>query len=624
MRKINRNFALTSALAMGCLTALCQTCTPLLAAAKPGPIKLSSPALNEEGSTQNPAIILKPGQSRSLKGRIFKVFQIFDVSISPDGKAFSYSWNEKTRPSIQQAVSSWLKNRPDNAENVEPDKVTQEKAIATIESLNEADPGSLEPDTGAFRKFCALLRDQFVKDGVQPVKEATIPADYDQDTYSFTGLSKGYYLVDEVIDQTSPNGFGGSLCLVSTISGPKELTLKGVFPEVEKKIEEDDSQTSWNDIGDFEAGQPIPYKYEVIVPNIAGYKTYKMNFHDRMDSCLSLKADSVKVEISQGDKTAVLTKDQFTVDTTATDEKTFSVNIPDIKAVIDQEFYPAGTDQAAKTYGQKITVSYTANLNSAAALNPGRPGFENQVRLEYSNDPEANGQGTTGFTPWDTVVAFTFHFSGLKVAEPQGNENARPLAGAHFELYADKDCTKKITLIRTTRTADGKEKTAYIVKNELNTVPEGAEEASEIITQSDGAIEIYGLDQGEYYLRETQAPEGYHGPLSPIKLTITPEYTTDRDSYSQGDGHTEKTLKKLTGTIAYTEGYDGKQTAYQASMDGDEKKGSLSGQIINRSGEELPLTGSNTAWISLAGGTAVMAAGLITLFFKKSKPADQA
>ena len=62
----------------------------------------------------------------------------------------------------------------------------------------------------------------------------------------------------------------------------------------------------------------------------------------------------------------------------------------------------------------KIVLTYQATLNEKAAKNTGRPGFENDVRLEFSNDPDSAVRGSTGYTPWDTVVCFTYKINALK------------------------------------------------------------------------------------------------------------------------------------------------------------------------------------------------------------------
>ena len=77
-------------------------------------------------------------------------------------------------------------------------------------------------------------------------------------------------------------------------------------------------------------------------------------------------------------------------------------------------------------------LTYQAILNEKAAKNTGRPGFENDVRLEFSNDPDSAVRGSTGYTPWDTVVCFTYKINALK-----SNNHGQSLENARFRLYSD-------------------------------------------------------------------------------------------------------------------------------------------------------------------------------------------
>ena len=63
-----------------------------------------------------------------------------------------------------------------------------------------------------------------------------------------------------------------------------------------------------------------------------------------------------------------------------------------------------------------------------------RPGFENDVRLEFSNDADSNGKGETVVTPCDTVVCFTFEVDGLLT-----NTHSKVLQDAKFRIYSDKE-----------------------------------------------------------------------------------------------------------------------------------------------------------------------------------------
>lgn len=105
---------------------------------------------------------------------------------------------------------------------------------------------------------------------------------------------------------------------------------------------------------------------------------------------------------------------------------------------MDRQF-PNFNAKQENTYGQKVTLTYEATLNDLAANDTGRPGFENDVRLEFSNDADSNGDGKTGFTPWDTVVCFTYRIDIVKT-----NDHDKVLQGAHFRLYSDKDCKNEV------------------------------------------------------------------------------------------------------------------------------------------------------------------------------------
>ncbi len=53
------------------------------------------------------------------------------------------------------------------------------------------------------------------------------------------------------------------------------------------------------------------------------------------------------------------------------------------------------------------------------------------------------------------------------------------------------------------------------------------EEAYPLTTDRDGTIAYYGLFPGTYYMKETQAPEGYILLEEPIKIQLSAEYGTD-------------------------------------------------------------------------------------------------
>lgn len=572
----------------------------------------------------NVDITLKPGNAGSLAGRTFEVFKIFDVVVSANQSSYAYSFctsadptqDAKKQLAIQTVVARWYnKNKPiGQTEDKTPEQIDINTALHYIESLQTKN-GQLESDTSMFRIFVQDLRDELNKQGVKADRTEVVGKEHtaNQD-YVVSNLEKGYYLIDEVnADHTSIAG-AQSLIMVSTVEGNQDIELKGNYPVVEKKIHEDDNNVGWNDIGDYEIGQEIPYQFKTTVPPIRAYAEYKMIFHDQMDTALQLDVESIQVQLISGDQTVRLNQDQFQVVTDAKrlePGETFQIRIENLKTLIDQNFYASQKDESKKTYGQTVQVSYQAKLKESAAALPGRPGFENKVKLEYSNNPDRDGQGDTGSTLWDSVVAFTFNLSGTKISAQQANGQYPPLAHAHFRLYRDQNCRNEIGLKKVIQ----EDQTYYVVD------PSGTSK-EELITQADGKIAICGLDGGTYYLKETKAPEGFHGPLTPIQLDIKPVYTTNRNEYVAGSANANDVLKDLTGEIAYQESYDGQSHSVDITLEGDQIAGNLGTiifDVINRTGKELPMTGENGVWFYLISGSFVCGLGIAIVLVSKSR-----
>ena len=210
--------------------------------------------------------------------------------------------------------------------------------------------------------------------------------------------------------------------------------------------------------------------------------------------------------------------------------------------------------------GSVITVEYKSTLNENAVL--GSAGNKNTMHLEYSNNPNDDQGGETGNTPDDTVIVFTYKTVINKV-DASGNA----LKGAEFTL-------KK-------RLADG----SY--------------ETIEVVTTNNGTTFTFtGLDDGEYVLEETKTPEGYN-TISPITFKITAEHDIESD---------DPQLTKLNGD----------KVSGEINFTSDLKEGSLTSNIVNQKGSELPETGgTGTTAMYLVGG--VLVAGAILLLITKRR-----
>ena len=578
-------------------------------------------------------------EGQNLIGKSFYVYQLF-TSDSASG-TITYDWTSdaKVKGAIQKVVAAEINAAAQTS--VTPNQITAQIAVDYMNALHggerteitvkDADgqdvtvevlahPDQLESSASAYRQLVDKIRDQLVADGATPstVTASASNVDAATNTLTISGLPLGYYIVDE--QSVAGTHAAASLIIADTVNPDSTINIKSDFPEVFKQIQEDDNNVSWNDVGDYEIGQTVPYRYEATIANMNGYASYKMAFHDTMDTALTFDDTSVEIILHGADKDYTLATNEYQVltgnaaktasnnDPHANDADTFQIAIPDVKAIYDREI-KALDENDENVYEGTIEVKYSAKLNENAAKNPGRPGFENDVRLEFSNNPDINGSGDTGYTPYDTVVAFTYELDVNK-----RNEKGVNLANAKFRLYRDEACTDEVITAATTN-VDGVEN-GYTVDKSKTTG------GTDLVSDADGNFVIFGLDQGTYYLKEVAAPTGYRVLGGVIKLDVVPTIDTanrttkevsgvETDGYTKGDGATDKTLTALTATADYLND-DGNwlfgSKPVNASLDTDLEKGNAQMIVLNKTGERLPITGGPGALITLGAGAAILLA----------------
>lgn len=548
------------------------------------------------GSAQ---ITIAGNSAQTLVGKKFNVYKIFNAENSAGLESINYTLDDTYAPALRNIVGKKL--------NKTASQVTEYEIIDYIQSLNtnvvegaNADQ-TLEGRYSDFRYFVEELRSEITRLGIKGdvINVSEVKSD---NSIVISGIDYGYYIIDEVTAVGDTHS-ASSLCMVNTANPNAEIQIKSDYPTVIKKIQEDDNKdiigdSGWNDIGDYEIGQTVPYKFESNIPNMNGYDTYYYAWHDVMDEALTFKKDTVSIVIQSDTKSYTLKSNEFNVVENPGNGETFKVEITDIKSIVDREFNNMNA-LGENEYGQTVVLRYDATLNDKAANDTGRPGFENDVRLEFSNDPDGNGQGETGLTPWDTVVCFTFRIDGVKT-----NDHGTNLEGAKFRLYADKDCTEEVYV---KQSSDG-----YIVINRDSVGGDDhvggsrPSDAVEMVSNDQGVFNIIGLDQGTYYLKETDAPDGYRPLLDPIEINVVPTYTTNRNFYVKGDGATEKTLKTLEATAKIKSFYSGIFNTEDLNLTTDVNNGSLNLNVVNKVGTKLPVTGSVGTLLAVSLGSGLM------------------
>lgn len=397
----------------------------------------------------------------------------------------------------------------------------------------------------------------------------------------------GYYLfVSDGLKADKPNT--GTSPIFAIVGGePVTVTEKTSIPTVEKKALNDSKvkdanitdQTGWEDYADSQIGQKVNYKLTgTIADNYATYDSYAYKFTDTLSQGLTYAKGSLEVYALNNESYTKIDQNSYTVVEPAEDNNntlTVSFNDKGLKsATAANESDLLNID--AKT---QIVVFYKAELNSKASYEA--PGNKNEVYLEYSNNPMAEG---TGKSEIDVVTDHVFRLDVTKTDKDTGSA----LTGKNLQAGF------KVKVIRGDEgTLDNKwlgengeiveESQAYEFKTQLD----------------DGKVYIPGLDTGTYQITETTTPTGYN-TVAPFEITVTPSYKNngELDTLTVSSNNKEMTvIKDANGaTIPLT--------------------------IKNKKGSGLPLTGLNGVTFTWIAGGAVLCIGVAHLI-RSRKQAEE-
>lgn len=690
-----------------------------------------SVTVKPDGTGQTDGVITLNGSSsnQSIKNKQFVFYKVFNATNSKNNESVNYTFNEKYKAVVQEVVFGKLSDEYKTTNKIaKASDVSEYVAIDYIQSLNTHKVSGAKAEQKVegrysnFRYFVEDLKNAIKAKGIEgDLVKVTSPDE--NNAIKVKGLSWGYYVVDEVStgdsvgdgqkteEATTPDGhkaqsegthFASSLVLVNTVNNEATVTLKSDYPEITKKIREDDNRDQigknkdgWNDLADFQIGQTVPYSNDIRIPDMNGYHGYYFAIEDRMDQALTFKADKskIKMTLTKGDKTYTLKDNEYNLQTIGSNvsadvkeakyadsfedsKSTFGIEIEDLKAIVDREFANFNADNENDYSDIKGHVEYEAILNDKAADDTGRPGFENDVRLIFSNDPDSTGTGFNkpntppgknpkGKTPWDTVVAFTYRLNGNKV-----NTNNLALEGAKFRIYSDEAMTQEVIVKKkdsgtkaeasTTKPAETTTQVETTTQAETTTVAEtttatttgdantgsisatnsksdsksknmneyivvdkdSAENVQgvDIVSDAEGNFSIVGLDSGTYYLKEVAAPDGYRTIKDPIKVTINAKMNDDRDHYLKGDGATEKGLQSLSGNADLTEFYHQIFKTGSSELKADSDAGSVELTVVNETMDKLPVTGGQAMAVVLAVGAGIVGFSIYAVTKKKEEP----
>ena len=293
--------------------------------------------------------------------------------------------------------------------------------------------------------------------------------------------------------------------------------------------------SDWQDSADYDVGDAVPFRLSAtITESFSTYDPYYLAFHVTESEGLTFDPGSVSIFLD-GEPC----KEFF--DILSDTDGTFSIACENLKKI------------PAVSGGSVVTVEYSSVLNANAAC--GSAGNPSKLILTYS----ADAGKSRATTPGDTVNVFTYQLT-IRNLDGQGNQ----LAGADFAL-----CKQ---------------------------LPSGEIELSAEMSKDGAAFTFSGLDDGQYILTQTAAPDGCT-PMEPVAFEISAEHETMSD---------DPKLIRLSAS--------GGGLTFTASAE----QGFLSADVLNQQSVILPSTGGpGTTGFYFAGG--LLAGGAALLLRRRAR-----
>lgn len=552
-------------------------------------------------TTTNSITINKNAQNGDVTYKAYQIFKA-DVVDGNDGSSKVVSNVEwAVNGSAQTEIIAAIQEVDDNgSDSLKDSPSAQDVANWLKDNFSTYNDGTIVGKNDLFNTLAKKVQQNVNPATPIGLTEPSFPANQ---PFSFS--ESGYYLIltdrssISKSDDTTKKPDTGTSPIFAVIGGsPVSVIEKTSIPTVNKAIYDDEDKkwtlsgsdnlsdilTSPNKGADSTIGQYVKYRLVgTVASNIDTYGYYTYTFTDKLPETMT-----PKYKVSEGNSALDVTVkidgksvgDGCRVDY---QNHALTVHFDDLKNCKD-----ANSQTIDVSADSTVTVEYEAMLDPGIICNKidgtikeeyknilGVP-QENTVKLEYSNNPNGEGIGSTVEHP---AYDYTYGIDVTKVGSDKPNDG---LANVEFLLKED-----------------GSNK--YIKAN--GTTADNAEEAV-LKTDANGKINVFGLDQGTYILTEKTAAPGYnnsHGGEG-IKFTIsrntlpankTEAVKPDCNIVSAANLNLVRKEESSIGTVHLT--------------------------VIDKKGSNLPLTGLNGVTFTWIAGGAVLCIGVAHLIRSRKR-----
>jgi LPXTG-motif cell wall-anchored protein len=444
-------------------------------------------------------------------------------------------------------------------------------------------------------------------DGFTAVKTETAT----DESVVFSDLPYGYYLIDK--------GNGAAVTIDSN-TPDVEVIDKNQIPATDfSKLVWDEEAEQWVVSSSANIGDIIDFKVEFDATNYDGEKQIKYyTIQDTKGDALWVEFNSVTVTIDgvtldrgyyHGVDGTSNTGEWKYFGTWTEEEKAnpdnaqwymihrgfdaFDIVIP----WMDNYHFEGTTNDFSLTYGEGAKSIYGSPVDAVityrASVEPGAT-IGNAQSNNLWNTAKLTWTSNTTDGPDDpSTTTTTVYALGLEKIDSDTREH---LAGAVFEVYRDEACTKPVYVIPTNI------KGVYIL-DDLDTIVSGefrdtsrekyaaylddylkGERQKNVVTSEvNGKLVILGLEAGDYYLKETVAPDGYNKLASTTMVTVG---QTNNSFFVIADPN---------GNVVNAQNATGDQTKHTYTV--------TSTTVENSKGIELPSTGGEGTMMLITIGT---------------------
>ena len=449
------------------------------------------------------------------------------------------------------------------------------------------------------------------------------------ETIVFDNLPYGYYLIDK--------GNGAAVTIDSNTPDIQVIDKNQVPGSDFSKLVEDEETGNWVGNSSSNIGDIIQFKVAFEATNYDGEKQIKYyTVADTKGNALWVEFNSITVEVNgvplergyyHGIEGTHKTQEWEFFGTWTDEEKanpdnaqwylihrgfdSFDIVIP----WMDSYHFEGSAHDFSLIYGEgaksiygspvDVVIKYTASVEPGATI-----GSSQNNNLWNTADLSWTSDVTDGPDDPSTTITTVYALGLEKVDADTGVH----LAGAEFQVYRDEACTIPVYVIPTDI------KGVYIL-DDLNTQVSGAyrdtsrgkyeayleaylgpnyatTQKNVVTSEANGKLVILGLEAGDYYLKETVAPDGYN------KLATTTLVTVGNTN------HSFFVIADPNGNVYDAQTATGDQIKHTYTV--------TSTTIENSKGVELPSTGGmGTMLLITVGSMIAMAFAVLLITHKK-------